>query len=52
MYKLIKDNLEEVKRLIDASDKKENLYKLLKDRTSLIKELGDNGKDAVTDLKQ
>ena len=44
LYKLIKDNLDEVKGLIDGHDNKDNLYKLLKNKTSLINELGDNGK--------
>lgn len=44
LYKLIKDNLDEVKKLIDNHNSRESLYKLLKDKTSLTKELGDNGK--------
>lgn len=44
MYKLIKDNMDEVTRMIHAHDNKANLLKLLKDKTSLINELGEGGK--------
>lgn len=52
LYKLIKDNMDEVKRMIDAHDNKSNLIKLLKDKTSLLKELGEGGKSTVDDLKR
>lgn len=52
LYKLIKDNMDEVTRMINAHDNKENLLKLLKDKTSLINELGEGGKQTVDDLKQ
>ena len=51
LYKLIKDNLDEVKKLINQHDSKENIYKLLKDKTSLINELGEGGKKTVDVLK-
>eukprot|EP00347_Sterkiella_histriomuscorum_P005935 403354701 len=51
LYKLIKDNLEEVKKLIDSHDSKDSLYKLLKDKTSLAKELGDDSKNVIEQLK-
>lgn len=41
----------EVSRLINQHDDRVNLIKMLKDRTSLIRELGDGGKETVTDLK-
>ena len=40
-----------MKKLIDNHDNKSNLYKLLKDKTSLINEFGDSGKQVVDDLK-
>jgi hypothetical protein len=43
--------MNEVKRMINEHDNKSNLLKLLKDRTSLLRELGDGGKDTVDDLK-
>jgi hypothetical protein len=43
--------MEEVKRMIDAHDNKDNLLKLLADRTSLTNELGEGGKATVDDLK-
>ena len=52
LFKLIKDNMDEVKRMIDAHDNKTNLIKLLKDKTSLMHELGEGGKDTVDDLKR
>jgi hypothetical protein len=52
LYKLIKDNMDEVKRMINAHDNKVNLLKLLKDKTSLINELGEGGKETVDDLKR
>jgi hypothetical protein len=52
LYKLIKDNMDEVKRMIDAHDNKSNLIKLLKDKTSLLNELGEGGKNTVDDLKR
>ena len=52
LYKLIKDNMDEVKRMIDAHNNKSNLIKLLKDKTSLINELGEGGKGTVDDLKR
>lgn len=52
LYKLIKDNMDEVKRMIDAHDNKSNLIKLLKDKTSLMNELGEGGKGTVDDLKR
>ena len=52
LYKLIKDNMDEVKRMIDAHDNKSNLIKLLKDKTSLLNELGEGGKSTVDDLKR
>ena len=51
LFKLIKDNMDEVKRMIDAHDNKSNLIKLLKDKTSLMKELGEGGKDTIDDIK-
>jgi hypothetical protein len=52
LYKLIKDNMDEVSRLIHAHDNKSNLLKLLKDKTSLIRELGEGGKSTVDELKK
>lgn len=52
LYKLIKDNMDEVKRMIDAHNNKSNLIKLLKDKTSLMNELGEGGKNTVDDLKR
>jgi len=52
LYKLIKDNMDEVKRMIDSHDNKSNLIKLLKDKTSLLNELGEGGKNTVDDLKR
>ena len=52
LFKLIKDNMDEVKRMIDAHDNKTNIIKLLKDKTSLMHELGEGGKDTVDDLKR
>ncbi len=52
LYKLIKDNMDEVKRMIDSHDNKSNLIKLLKDKTSLLNELGEGGKGTVDDLKR
>jgi|LauGreDrversion4_2_1035121.scaffolds.fasta_scaffold53977_3 hypothetical protein len=43
--------MSEVKRMIGEHDNKSNLLKLLKDRTSLLRELGEGGKDTVDDLK-
>jgi hypothetical protein len=43
--------MDEVTRMINSHDNKENLLKLLKDKTSLINELGDGGKQTVDDLK-
>lgn len=43
--------MDEVSRLIHAHDNKANLLKLLKDKTSLLKELGEGGKSTVDDLK-
>jgi len=43
--------MNEVKRLINEHDNKSNLLKLLKDRTSLLRELGEGGKETVDDLK-
>ena len=51
LYKLIKDNLDEVKRLIDTHENKTNIYKLLKDKTSLMNEFGKEGKTTIDDLK-
>lgn len=51
LYKLIKDNMDEVTRMIHNHDNKTNLLKLLKDKTSLIMELGEGGKQTVEDLK-
>ena len=51
LYRLIKENMNEVKRMINEHDNKSNLLKLLKDRTSLLRELGDGGKETVDDLK-
>jgi hypothetical protein len=44
--------MDEVKRMIDAHDNKSNLIKLLKDKTSLLNELGEGGKNTVDDLKR
>lgn len=44
--------MDEVKRMIDAHDNKSNLIKLLKDKTSLLNELGEGGKSTVDDLKR
>lgn len=41
-----------MKALIDGSTDKENMYRLLKDKTSLLKELGLDGKKSVSDLKE
>ena len=51
LYKLIKDNMDEVTRMLNAQDNKVNLMKLLKDKTSLLNELGEGGKQTVEDLK-
>ena len=51
LYRLIKDNMDEVTRMLNAHKDKENLLKLLKDRTSLMAELGVGGKSTVLDLK-
>ncbi len=52
LYKLIKNNMAEVSRLINEHDNKINLVKMLKDKSSLLRELGDGGKDTINDLKQ
>ena len=44
--------MEEVKRLINGHGNRDNLLKLLKDKTSLIRELGDDGKKQVEELKE
>lgn len=51
LYKLIKDNMDEVTRMINEHDNKVNLLKLLKDKTSLLNELGEGGKSTVDELK-
>lgn len=43
--------MDEVTRMINGHDSKDNLMRLLKDKTSLINELGDGGKSTVDDLK-
>jgi len=51
LYKLIKDNMAEVERMINGHDNKVSIMKLLKDKTSLMNELGDGGKTTVDELK-
>lgn len=51
LYRLIKENMNEVKKMINDHENKTNLLKLLKDKTSLLRELGDGGKETVDDLK-
>lgn len=51
LYKLIKDNMDEVTNIINNHGKKESILKLLKDKTSLMNELGEGGKQTVTELK-
>ena len=51
LYKLIKDNMDEVTKLINSHGNKANILKMLKDKTSLINELGEGGKQTVDELK-
>lgn len=44
LYKLIKDNMDEITNIINNHGKKESILKLLKDKTSLMNELGEGGK--------
>ena len=43
--------MDEVTRLINSHGQKESILKLLKDKTSLMNELGEGGKQTVTELK-
>jgi hypothetical protein len=43
--------MDEVTRLINEHDNKTNLLRLLKDKTSLLNELGEGGKETVDAMK-
>jgi len=50
LYRLIKEHMDEVKRMINEKDSG-NLLELLKKKTSLLNELGEGGKETVDDMK-
>lgn len=47
LYKILEENLREVQKRIKLSKDRESLYKLLNDKTSIMKELRDGGANVV-----